>query len=357
MKRRGFAHRLPEADALRYRLACTLLRWGLGGMARAFLSPEEMTSLKAYLEADLVISSGGTYLVEHYELLPAILDYELTLSLHKPLVFFPQSLGPFEHTRYRDRLREIFSASERVMVRDQRSADHLRTLGVPESKTLILPDAGWALAPDQQSPKPKSQRPLRVGVSVRDWRHFQEGDPGEKQQEYFRMVAAGVTRLVQTHGARVTFISTCQGIPEYRTDDSKTAQEVVSLLDPDVAPLVKVDGAFRLPRTLIEDLSQFDAVIATRMHMAILALCAGVPVLPIAYEFKTRELFRGLGQESWVTDIENTHERSFLDLVDRFVRVLPELIPEVNSGVEKLRRRLSSLPEELKGVVEETGGR
>jgi colanic acid/amylovoran biosynthesis protein len=68
---------------------------------------------------------------------------------------------------------------------------------------------------------------------------------------------------------------------------------------------VTVDRAFHPPEALMERLQEFDLVVATRMHVAILALGAGVPVLPIAYEFKTQALFARLGFASLVVPIDD----------------------------------------------------
>ncbi|MFI7850494.1 polysaccharide pyruvyl transferase family protein, partial [Acinetobacter baumannii] len=57
----------------------------------------------------------------------------------------------------------------------------------------------------------------------------------------------------------------------------------------------RVDRCFRQPTEIVDTYSQFDLVIATRMHAAILALLAGTPVIGIAYEFKLEELFSQLG--------------------------------------------------------------
>jgi colanic acid/amylovoran biosynthesis protein len=70
--------------------------------------------------------------------------------------------------------------------------------------------------------------------------------------------------------------------------------------------------------------ADFDFVISTRMHMAILSLCAGVPVLPISYEFKTTELYNGLSQSQWVTDISHIEPVSFTERVLEFTEHLDE---------------------------------
>jgi colanic acid/amylovoran biosynthesis protein len=54
------------------------------------------------------------------------------------------------------------------------------------------------------------------------------------------------------------------------------------------------------------------------MHLAILALVSGTPALPIAYEFKTADLYRSLGGEAWVSDVNAMDPAAFVDLVRRF---------------------------------------
>src|SRR5690606_16285936 len=89
----------------------------------------------------------------------------------------------------------------------------------------------------------------------------------------------------------------------YWTGASRTAGAIVAEMLSEV-PGIRVDRAFRSPTQLRDAYGEFDLVIATRMHAAILSLCAGTPVVPVAYEFKTRELFDGLGMGELVDDID-----------------------------------------------------
>jgi colanic acid/amylovoran biosynthesis protein len=127
-----------------------------------------------------------------------------------------------------------------------------------------------------------------------------------------------VTALVRERGAEVVFLSTCQGVPEYLYDDAQVADHIRDRLDADVQRAVHVDHDFHSPATLMQTLRGFDFALSTRMHMAILGLCAGLPVLPIAYEFKTTEVYKSLGQGEWVTDISAIERESFIALALRF---------------------------------------
>src|SRR3546814_6657409 len=73
---------------------------------------------------------------------------------------------------------------------------------------------------------------------------------------------------------------------------------------------VRVDDRFHTPEALRDRYAGYDMVVATRMHAAILALCAGTPVMPLAYEFKTAELFGRLGFAGKVPSIERSEEHT-----------------------------------------------
>lgn len=323
---RGYEHRLRRFDAWRVRTAGRLMQSPLSPMARLITSAHERQVIGEYLSADLVVASGGTYLVPAYNMDNAIRDYEFTLALGRPLAFMAQSMGPFIDTPFRDRLRDVFSRARFVLVREPRSQKHLHEIGVPPERVTVVPDAAFALArpvalgAEKQGSAPRTpSSPLRVAISVREWKLFSNDPDGRGEERYLSGVADLVTWLVSTVGAQVTFLSSCQGIPDYWTDDAKTAHRAVKYLSSDVAARVAVDEAFRGPEQLLEALSQFDVVVATRMHVAILALCAGRSVLPIAYEFKTTELFASLGLGELVTQIDDCNGPTLIARAQRLL--------------------------------------
>ncbi|MBA2665306.1 MAG: polysaccharide pyruvyl transferase family protein [Bradymonadaceae bacterium] len=331
---------LRPVNLRRFALAARLRQRGLEALARELLTDEELRDLKEYETADLIVSTGGTYLVENYDLMHRVFDFEIALITGRPLVFYTQSLGPFKNKANRRTLARIFNRASLVLLRDELSRRHLLEIGVAANKLHVSADAVFALADPHRKPrrasKPSAKRPLRVAISVRDWVHFVGTDREQGMANYREALVAATAYLVQTHGAEVTYVSTCQGIAEYWTHDSRVAHAIVDTLGPTTRSKVIVDEAFHTPEQLVELLSGFDLVIATRMHMAILALVAGTPVLPIAYEFKTAELFGRLGSGRWIQDI-NTIE------ADEFVELLAALLASLKDVRET----------QLEGVVDE----
>ncbi|WAX96244.1 polysaccharide pyruvyl transferase family protein [Aminobacter sp. NyZ550] len=292
------------------RLALSALRHY--GKSRALdetmFGTEDRRSLDMYRQADLVVTTGGTYLVENYNLERRLNQFRIDAIFGKDPVFFTQSLGPFDKDYNRRELKPVFDRSPLMLLRDECSRGHLDGLVDDPGKCHVVADSVFALADKKRietllSAGTSPAQTGRVGISVRHWNYVTDGADG--MHRYITSIRDITTTLVRDHGKQVTFVSTCQGVPEYAHDDSKTARAIVAELDANVAVHVDVDAGFHTPEQLMELVKGFDFVVATRMHMMIMSLCVGVPVLPIAYEFKTRELAKRVGLAELLLDIDS----------------------------------------------------
>jgi colanic acid/amylovoran biosynthesis protein len=311
-------------------------------------------NLSDYKSADLIVFAGGTYLVEHYDMNPHLRQLETAISSGVPVVMFTQSLGPFTWPNVIKRLRRALPHVRLALLRDPVSEGHIKTLGATPQAFRVVSDAAFSLA-DVDRLRASAARTFpaapKVAISVRDWSYYRSGSVDAQHTQYRDGVVSLTEHLIRAHGAEVTFISTCQGVPEYRTDDSRLAKEIAGLVAEDIRAKVSVDVDYHDPRQLLEDLSRFDLVVATRMHMAILSLAAGTPVLPIAYEFKTRELFRGLGFEDWVVDIEGVSPSAMPALADKVIAALPGRRAELMESVVKQHQSALSVVADLRKVL------
>jgi colanic acid/amylovoran biosynthesis protein len=289
-------------------------------------------------EIDVMVSTGGTYLVEQYRLWPRLFEFRLARILGVPVIFYTQSLGPFQERINRRTLRRVIEDSPLVLLRDARSRRHLLELGVPGDNLRVVADSVFAFAEAEPRFESRCEEPaLRsVAISVRTWPpQAQLDDPAVLR--FAGAIGTLVDWLVKERGVEVTFVSTCQGVPEYWTDDSRLAVRIAEGLPDDVRSRVHVDRSFRQPADLRDHYGSFDLVVSTRMHAAILALAAGTPVLPIAYEFKTREVFARMGLEEYVTDVGDVEGDRLVQLCARLSENLPRLRPLYARGVRAQR--------------------
>ncbi|UCI07717.1 polysaccharide pyruvyl transferase family protein [Mesorhizobium sp. B1-1-8] len=287
----------------------------------AFLSQGDRRGLDIYRNADLVVTTGGTYLVENYNLERRLNQFRIDAILGKDPVFFTQSLGPFNKSYNRQELGPIFDRSPLILLRDERSRGHILDMVKEPGKCHVVADAVFALADtDRIEQRLASAKPAaetgRVAISVRHWNYVNDGEGGMRR--YIDSVREIATILVRDHAKEVTFVSTCQGVPEYAHDDSKTARAIVAELDPEIARHVSVDASFHTPDQLMALVKGFDFVVATRMHMMIMSLCVGTPVLPIAYEFKTKEVAKRIGVADLLLDIDTVTPQEAAEKLGRF---------------------------------------
>ena len=114
----------------------------------------------------------------------------------------------------------------------------------------------------------------------------------------------------------------------------------VATLPDEIRARVRVDGDFHTPDELLELLRDFDWVVATRMHLAILTLGVGTPVLPIAYEFKTTELFKSLHHEiEPPTDRELDSGKLGRSLRESLWRPTAAWLQSLNEAVDRCRQQ------------------
>lgn len=320
---KNFVKRLYNRASLQ---SIDLIGRGNDILANFLVDRESRESIEIYRRADAVVTTGGTYLVENYNLTKRILQFRIDEFLRKAPIFFTQSLGPFNKPYNRQHLKRVFGKSPLILLRDDKSAGHIVDMVDDRAKCHVVADSVFALADTSRienilaSPTPPAETG-RVAVSVRNWNYVKDGQDGMRR--YVDAVRRIVVSLVE-QGKQVTFVSTCQGVPEYAHDDSKTAEIIVSELAPAIRDKVTIDASFHTPDELMDLVKGFDFVVATRMHMMIMSLCVGIPVLPIAYEFKTKELAGRIGISDVLMDIDMISGDDAAGKLARFSRDLDQ---------------------------------
>ncbi|MBA2562959.1 MAG: polysaccharide pyruvyl transferase family protein [Chitinophagaceae bacterium] len=325
----------------RFIIAARLYQKGVTGVAGILLSKEQKKDFDNYTSADIIISTGGTYLVENYDLTSRYFDYDFTLALKKPLVFFTQSVGPFNNFYNQQKIKKIFNQARLILLRDEASLDNLKAIEVDVSKAKVCADVVFSEADPAilQSAKIfEIKKLIRVAISVRDWNYFKQSSQKEGMENYNDSIATLCEYVTVTLRGEVFFISTCQGISEYSKDDSKVAEKIYSTLSYEAKKNTTVDSNFHHPEQLKTLVKDFDIVISTRMHFAIQSLVMGVPVLPIAYEFKTKELFTKLINKEWIADIETINGEELIDNFKNFLSALPGIRSDLFEKVEAERQ-------------------
>ncbi|MGB3553060.1 MAG: polysaccharide pyruvyl transferase family protein [Jannaschia sp.] len=322
-----------------------------------------MRAIRPYLDADLVLATGGTYLVSKYDYSRRILEFRKDYQLGLPLAAFTQSFEAFADDFRSRELAPLLDRMAIILVRHETSRIHVHDLTGRSDHVVPVADAVFALwepgptsVPDRRARSGRApDAPLRIAIAVRKLKAYGDRDRVTGEEKFRASICAAVTALVRDRGAEVTFISTCQGIPEYWTDDSAVAEEFATHLPPDVSPHVTVDRSFHTPQDLIEVLRSFDGVIPCRLHMAILSICANTPVLPVSYEPKFEETFAELGAPDLVTEIGEIEPAPFAGRVLAWADDLDAVAATLAGEAPRLQASARSAGPKLKQALADAG--
>lgn len=321
-----------------------------------FIRRSRHSTLNALNDADIFYYGGGTTLVENYRLVDKFFGLRLAIALNKPIVLGTQSLGPFIDATNAELVRLVAANARLMILRDNKSLDHLREVGADIHRARVLPDVAFSFArtgDPQFNRRLGSTRNPKVAISVREWRYFKHVRPDIGMRRYLQMIADLTTVLIVNHDAEVHFVSTCQGVPEYWTDDSEVALRIVSLLPPHVAARVRVSRRPQTTDMLGNFYASCDLVVATRMHAAILAMCGGTPVLPIVYEYKTEELARAVSLGDWMIDIESSSSAELLNKCESFLVNLNAIAPPMRNDVVQLAAKAQTTGQLVRSALDE----
>lgn len=285
---------------------------------RSCLRGELGAEVKAAATSDLVVSTGGGYMYARgglggYQNLLFVL-FPLVIAEREgvPLIFAPQSYGPFATTLQRMLVRRVLDRALLVLAREETSVELLVDAGVPRAAITPAVDSGFAFRTDERSTLRAdfgvAASEMLIGMTARAWL-----EP-DAQTAYERALAATIDHLQADGTRRVVLIP--QVMTNDLTDDDRIVQRRIAgfcVTDP-----LRVEE-LRDHYELMALYRELDMLIGTRFHSVIFSLISGVPCVGIAYEHKTRGIMRELGLEQWVIDIEAVTPASLIGLADRAI--------------------------------------
>jgi colanic acid/amylovoran biosynthesis protein len=329
-------------------LRCRFISW---------LPDEVAWEVRALAGADLIVSMGGGYINARkgldgyqnifYVLLPAL----IAQRERKPVVFGPQSFGPFTSSPQRWLVRRVLLRSPLVMAREGISVSILERCGVPATHIMEAVDSGFAFNP---GPGRSWREELRVddnavliGVTARRWL-----EPAA-QESYERALAEVIDDVQSRDLHHVVLIP--QVTSDYMADDDRIVEKRVASYCARTPLCVEEHSDHRDLKNLYGELTY---LIGTRFHSVIFALTSRVPCVAIEYEHKTRGIMRDLGLEEWVIKIEDTPD-GLRDLFARlqdsradYLRRLDDVMPAYCQRAEQMVSLLVQVREETSQAAE-----
>lgn len=264
---------------------------------RAVLRPHSSAALRAYVDADLVVSSGGAYIGGPRPGINILTGFQILVAriVRRPCIVAPVTVKPMTWL-----VAKILSAMLRgatVFARDSPTVARLHAIGI---EARLSSDLAFRSPAANESRSPSGGTGMVIAWAPRQFAW--DSDVYGTRETIQAAAIEAVTALAREHDARIVLVaqSTADGIE----DDIPAVRRALSQLPPDVR--VKTDLAE--PATIEEAMQTYSSahvLYAFRLHAAIMALLAGTPALVVPYEAKVRGVFDVIGLGDWVVSSED----------------------------------------------------
>ncbi len=313
--------------------------------------------------SDLVISSGGGYFWSHRRHFTGPMFYQnylpikFALKNRKPVVFFPQSYGPFLHRPDELRLKHLLENEcvMKIFSREMRSFRYLNTLLENNlDKLELCPDMAFKLnpgaVPNDARREVSMEHPI-AAITLRQWDYPGSNSLREKRDAEDRYLTEllGFCRTFHRHTkGSVVLFSQSRGPGDIENDRVITQRFRKRLRGalPD-KNLMSIDlEDIASPADVMQILKQVDFLIATRFHSAIFAFITGIPAVSIAYQSKGHEIMKLLDLSEYSLDITDF-------TAERLWRLSQQILENTPLLRQKIRRRAASLRSELEAKLDQ----
>lgn len=318
--------------------------------AKYTFSAEKSAALKAYSDADIVVSISGEALQDSlWRRIPFFLyGYWLAHNMGKVVAIFPQSIGPLKKSFTKNIVRYVLNKCNLVLPRDYLSLRTVEQLGIDPEKVHLVPDVA-VNQPYVSSNKARQllvaegvkldRRPL-VGMAISKWKELYLEEYFPVMRELCHFVTEDLNGTVVLFSPNRTFRQEIGDWELARTlYESLPSQKNVTLL-----------SKMYTPREFKGMQGQLDLFISTRMHATILATMVGTPTITINTQPKLRGYMEMIHQETRACEIKDFTIEKAKKLVDDTLANSAQIRLSLESAKKEIGRRAAMASELLSAV-------
>lgn len=311
-------------------------------------------TIQAYRDADLIIPIGGGYLRGNSSINGTfaliIVLYEIFLGelLGKKITLYSQSIGPFATSLQTWFVSFVLRKVDLIIVRENFSLALLHKLNIPKEKIAKFPDAAFLLDAKKITKDNKTLRTLGiknnrkiVGITARQWMSKKE------QTSYEKHIATFADFAIREKHMQVLFIPQVTSVM-HNDDDSKVEKRIMKYMKE--KEYVWCLGKNYTHQEIKNIYGMLHYLIGTRMHSNIFALLGNVPVIAIAYEYKTQGIMQDLGLMEWVLPIEKVTAEGLINAFSKLIKKSREYLALLDQTLPSYREEANKAILAVKSV-------
>lgn len=307
---------------------------------------------------DAVIDISGFFLTSNfgkriwYAALKRFLLIRLLKKLNINYFILPQAMGPFDDWRLRMISKRILELADLVIVRDEKSLDYVKTLGI-KKEIHLLPDIAFLFERKklEELRRIRKEKKTKLTVAIApNMRVYERSFRNDGSNNYLDILRSFIQELPK----ETEILLVPHEIKNKNTGKKDDVYLCNQLLKRNVIKqssklsIVKKKTA----KEIKEVISGADVVIASRFHTAVGALSYGIPTMTIGWADKYPELLKLFDLEDFAIDYRNLNledmKKKFSELVDNRKEIsnkienkLPEIMEKANKVFELVESSLN----------------
>lgn len=273
-----------------------------------------------------------------------------------PLVFSPQTIGPFFSRRARMAAKSVMGMASHIFARDEASYNVLQEMGMAEKSSLTT-DVAFALpftAPADKETRDLATGPVKVGLNVSAYLYRHGDVPTDNIRltvNYRELIDAILMRFTQDARYEVHLVPHVLLRSRQYDDDYNMAEELQKRF-----PSAIVPHRFSGPSDAKSYIAALDLVLGSRMHATIAAISSNTAVLPLGFSRKFTGLYDSLGFK-WNSDLTSETNEAVMARINAALNDLPSLRAQTMAANTEAQRRLSGYRDFLESTMVELASR
>lgn len=253
-------------------------------------------------------------------------DSKLILAWKKPLVFLPQTIGPFDTYIGKKLGGHILKRLDKLYVRDIKAFKFIDKLGIDKHLTI---DMAVYMTPKSI---PVPVKPNTVGINVSGLMYLNRYKSLEGKYDNYPVFLKHLVTRILNDGFEVILIPhTYNAIKPNNEDDLEGIKKFVKD-NPDLAAKISYVDKDYSAQELKHVISQTVFFMGSRMHSCIAALSTSVPTIGLSYSYKFEGTFDMFKQKNLVMDVNYLK----LEDLDAFIDTIASSISRANQIKEQL---------------------
>jgi len=316
-------------------------------------SPKKRAAIKAYSDADIVVSISGEALQDSLwkRIIFFLYGYWLAHKMGKIVAIFPQSIGPIKKWYIKGVTRYVLNLCDLVLPRDHLSFRTVNQLGIDAEKVQLVPDVA-VNQPYISSKKARqlleeeevklNRRPL-VGMAISRWK--------ELDNQKYLLVMKVLCQFI-TMDLKGTVVLFSPNMPfRKEISDWEVAKGLYESLP--IKENVILLSKIYTPSEFKGMQGELDLFLSTRMHAAILATMIGTPTITVNTQPKLLGYMELIHQQERACKVEDFTEERAKGLIQDTIKNSLQIKRDLRKARHELEERAATASKLLRKIYKQ----